>query len=174
MCKGCGKTFTVPLKGAMAGRSLTHLERAAILAELDQGDTFERAARAHGMSKTEAVNVFDEAYPEVRRRPLPRILLIDEFKFSTPYSKYCCHLVDFFVSMLGEPSSARPPVLRDAPGSAPGSRDNCLGILEWDAGAIGIVRSCGDSAQLRREGERLARLALAHGKICGLVEPLRL
>ena len=50
MCKGCGKTFTVPLKGAMAGRSLTHLERAAILAELDQGDTFERAARAHGMS----------------------------------------------------------------------------------------------------------------------------
>ena len=53
-----------------------------------------------------------------------------------------CHLVDFFVSMLGEPSSARPPVLRDAPGSAPGSRDNCLGILEWDAGAIGIVRSC--------------------------------
>ena len=98
MCKGCGKTFTVPLKGAMAGRSLTHLERAAILAELDQGDTFERAARAHGMSKTEAVNVFDEAYPEVRRGPLPRILLIDEFKFSTRFSKYCCHLVDFEAS----------------------------------------------------------------------------
>ncbi len=98
VCKGCGKTFTVPLKGAMAGRSLTHLERAAILAELDQGDTFERAARAHGMSKTEAVNVFDEAYPEVRRGPLPRILLIDEFKFSTRFSKYCCHLVDFEAS----------------------------------------------------------------------------
>ena len=53
-----------------------------------------------------------------------------------------CHLVDFFVSMLGEPSSARPPVIRDAPGSAPDSRDNCLGVLEWDAGAIGVVRSC--------------------------------
>ena len=53
-----------------------------------------------------------------------------------------CHLVDFFVSMLGEPSSARPPVLGDAPGSAPGSRDNCLGVLQWDGGAIGIVRSC--------------------------------
>ena len=53
-----------------------------------------------------------------------------------------CHLVDFFVSMLGESSSARPPVIRDAPLSAPGSRDNCVGILEWDAGAIGIVRSC--------------------------------
>ena len=53
-----------------------------------------------------------------------------------------CHHVDFFVSMLGEATSARPPVIRDAPGSAPGSRDNCLGILEWDAGAIGIIRSC--------------------------------
>ena len=53
-----------------------------------------------------------------------------------------CHIVDFFVSMLGEPASARPPVIRDAPGSAPGSRDNCLGILEWEAGAIGIIRSC--------------------------------
>jgi transposase-like protein len=98
VCKGCGKTFTVPLKGAMVGRSLTHLERAAMLAELDQGDTFERVARAHGVSKTEAVRVFDEAYPEVRRRPLPRILLIDEFKFSTRFSKYCCHLVDFEAS----------------------------------------------------------------------------
>ena len=97
-CKDCRKTFTLPLKGAMVGRSLTHLERAAMLAELDQGDTFERVARAHGVSKTEAVRVFDEAYPEVRRRPLPRILLIDEFKFSTPYSKYCCHLVDFEAS----------------------------------------------------------------------------
>ena len=53
-----------------------------------------------------------------------------------------CHHVDFFVSMLGEATSARPPVIRDAPGSAPGSRDNCLGILEWEAGAIGIIRSC--------------------------------
>jgi predicted dehydrogenase len=53
-----------------------------------------------------------------------------------------CHHVDFFVSMLGEATSARPPVIRDAPGSAPGSRDNCVGILEWDAGAIGVIRSC--------------------------------
>ena len=97
-CKDCRKTFTLPLKGAMVGRSLTHLERAAILAELDQGDTFERVAKAHGVSNTEVVNVFDEAHPEVRRKPLPKILLIDEFKFSTPYSKYCCHLVDFEAS----------------------------------------------------------------------------
>ena len=98
VCLVCGKTFTVPLKGAMAGRSLTHLERAAMPSELNEGDTFERAARAHAISKTEAIRIFDGAYPEVRRRPLPRILLIDEFKFSTPYSKYCCHLVDFEAS----------------------------------------------------------------------------
>lgn len=39
VCKACGKTFTIPLKGAMVGRKLTYLERATILAELDQGDT---------------------------------------------------------------------------------------------------------------------------------------
>lgn len=95
LCKACGKTFALPLKGAMVGRSLTYQERAAILAELNAGDTFERVAKGHGISSTQVVNVFDEAYPEVRRKPLPRILLIDEFSFSTPYSKYCCHLVDF-------------------------------------------------------------------------------
>ena len=92
-CKGCRKTFTIPLKGAMVGRSLTYQERAMILAELNRGDTFEKVAKAHGISKTEAIRVFDEAYPEVGRKPLPRILLIDEFKFATEYSKYCCHLV---------------------------------------------------------------------------------
>lgn len=97
-CKDCRKTFTIPLKGAMVGRSLTYAERATILAELNQGDTFERVAKAHGISNTEAVKIFDEAYPEVKRKPLPRILLIDEFKFGTPYSKYCCHLVDFEAS----------------------------------------------------------------------------
>ena len=94
-CNECKKTFTLPLKGAMAGRSLTHLERAAMIAELNRGDTFERVAAAHGISRTQVIRVFDEAYPKVDRKPLPKILLIDEFRFSTPYSKYCCHLVDF-------------------------------------------------------------------------------
>ena len=97
-CKDCRKTFTIPLKGAMVGRSVTYLERTAILTELNKGDTFERVAEAHGISKTEAIRVFDAAYPKVERKRLPRILLIDEFRFSTPYSKYCCHLVDFEAS----------------------------------------------------------------------------
>lgn len=98
VCKGCGKTFTVPLKGAMVGRSLSVYERAAILAELNEGDTFSRVALQHGLSVTEVVSLFDEAYPSVARRPLPKILCIDEFKFKTFGSKYCCHLVDFETS----------------------------------------------------------------------------
>ena len=98
VCKACGKTFTIPLKGAMVGRKLTYLERAAILAELDQGDTFARVAASHGISKQSVIAIFDEAHPFVKRRPLPRILLIDEFKFNTRFSKYCCHLVDFETS----------------------------------------------------------------------------
>lgn len=83
-CNECKKTFTLSLKGAMVGRSLTHLERAAMIAELNKGDTFERVAAAHGISRTQVIRVFDEAYPKVDRKPLPKILLIDEFRFSTP------------------------------------------------------------------------------------------
>lgn len=98
VCKGCGKTFTVPLRGAMVGRRISVYERAAILAELNEGDTFSRVALQHGVSVTEAVNLFDEAYPSVAGRALPKILCIDEFKFKTFGSKYCCHLVDFEAS----------------------------------------------------------------------------
>lgn len=97
-CKKCGKTFTFPLKGAMVGSALSVYERAAILAELNEGDTFSRAAARHGLSVTEVVKVFDRAYPEVKGKPLPKILCIDEFKFRTFGSKYCCHLVDFEAS----------------------------------------------------------------------------
>lgn len=98
MCSSCRKTFTMPLKGAMVGRSLTYLERATILAELNQGHTFADVAKGHGISETAVTLIFDEAYPFVPRRQLPKILLIDEFKFETGFSKYCCHLVDFETS----------------------------------------------------------------------------
>ncbi len=95
ICKDCGKTFTLPIMGAMVGRSLTYNERAAIIAELNQGDTFSRVADTHGITKQSVISTFDEAYPYVPRKQLPKILLIDEFKFKTEFSKYCCHLVDF-------------------------------------------------------------------------------
>ena len=66
-----------------------------MIAELNEGDAFERVAAAHGVSRTQAIRVFDEAYPKAGRKPLPKILLIDEFRFSAPHSKYLCHLVDF-------------------------------------------------------------------------------
>lgn len=98
ICKDCGKTFTLPLKGAMVGRGITYNERAAIIAELNQGDTFTRVADAHGITKQSAIAIFDEAYPFVPRKKLPKVLLVDEFKFKTEFSKYCCHLVDFEAS----------------------------------------------------------------------------
>ncbi len=79
----------------MVGRSISYQERALMLADLNSGETFAAVAKKHRVSETQAVSVFDAAYPEIARKPLPRILLIDEFKFRTEYSKYCCHLVDF-------------------------------------------------------------------------------
>ncbi len=98
VCKDCGKTFTAPLHGAMVGRSISYQERALILIELNKGKTFAAVAKDHGISLTQVIGIFDEAYPKIERKSLPKILLIDEFKFKTEYSKYCCHLVDFETS----------------------------------------------------------------------------
>ncbi len=98
VCKGCGKTFTAPLKGAMVGCAVSVYERAAILAELNEGDTFSGVAAQHGVSATEVVRLFDKAYPEVKGGALPKMLCIDELKFKTYGSKYCFHLVDFEAS----------------------------------------------------------------------------
>lgn len=95
MRKSCRKTFINPLKGVIIGKSLTCQERAVIIGELNSGDTFERVAEWHRISKTKTIKIFDDAYVEAPRHESSKFLLIDEFKLTTPYSKYCCHLVDF-------------------------------------------------------------------------------
>lgn len=95
ICTSCSKTFTIPIAGVEASHEMTYMEKQAIIRELNSGLTFSQVANAHRISVTEAVRTFDEAYPEVRRLTLPRILCIDEFKFDTYCSKYACHLVDF-------------------------------------------------------------------------------
>ena len=97
-CAACGKTFTNPIRGIEESHRISILEKAAILAELRDGETFTTVAKRHSVSVTEAVSIFDEAYPTVGRKRLPRILLIDEFKFKTDAGKYVCHLVDFEAS----------------------------------------------------------------------------
>jgi len=97
-CADCGKTFTTPIHNVIPNTEMSHGERAAILAELRMGSTFKQVACNHGISSARVINIFDEAYPSIQRKKLPKILLIDEFKFKTRYGKYVCHLVDFETS----------------------------------------------------------------------------
>ena len=97
-CKGCGKTFSNPIRGVEESHAVSIAEKAEILAELRAGRTFSGVAERHRISVTSAVRVFDQAYPAVGRGRLPKILLIDEFKFKTDAGKYVCHLVDFETS----------------------------------------------------------------------------
>ncbi len=62
----------------------------------------------------------------------------------------CCHLVDFVVSMLGEPVAASQAICT-APGSPADSRDNCAATLQYASGALVHLRSCGRMVgQIRR------------------------
>ena len=53
-----------------------------------------------------------------------------------------CHFADFIVELMGEPDAVHPFILT-APGSAPGSRDNGMAVLEWGTGALATIRACG-------------------------------
>ncbi len=97
-CRRCGKTFTKPMHGVQPGDKLTYPEKMAMDSELLSKQTFSAVARAHRVSVTEVVNVFDAMRPKVRGKKLPKILCIDEFKFKTWAGKYVCHLVDFDTS----------------------------------------------------------------------------
>ena len=52
-----------------------------------------------------------------------------------------CHLVDFILPMMpGMPTKAHVIQL-DAPGSAPGSKTNCVSVLEWPRGTVTLRTS---------------------------------
>lgn len=95
-CQYCGITFSDRLPMAMDGWNLT---RAAIIKILDDlkpyNATYSSIARSYGISVTKVVDIFD-AFVDIKRKPLPRILLVDEFYFSRKkYYKYPAVLMNF-------------------------------------------------------------------------------
>lgn len=95
-CPGCGKTFTLPIAGAAARKRHSDMAVRSVVDAFMERKTFSVIATDHGISVTEAVRIFDEAFRTVRRLPMPRVLLMDEFHFGSAPGKpgYLCHLVD--------------------------------------------------------------------------------
>jgi transposase len=95
-CRGCGRTFTLDLKGIAARRQMSSMERNEMVADFSSHATFSEIGLRHHCSAMRCIQLFDEAFPLVRRLRLPRVLCIDEIHFSSQFDqKYCCVLLDF-------------------------------------------------------------------------------
>jgi transposase len=95
-CRRCGRTFTLDLKGIAARRQMSSMERNEMVADFSSHATFSEIGERHRCSAMRCIQLFDEAFPAVRRLGMPRVLCIDEIHFSSQFDqKYCCVLLDF-------------------------------------------------------------------------------
>ena len=95
-CKKCNKTFTPKIKGINPYDSITLQSKQFIINDFFNVITFEQIAKKYDLSRSRIIQIFDENVKYVPRLKLPRVLCIDEFKFSKEdYIKYCCVLTNF-------------------------------------------------------------------------------
>ena len=95
-CKGCGRTFTPPIRGIEPYSKTSSQTLQMIYNDFTKSLTFSQIAERYGVSVSRIIKLFDEKVRYVTRRPFPDILCIDEIKFEEEYNqKYCCVLYDF-------------------------------------------------------------------------------
>jgi transposase len=95
-CKDCRKTYNKKLTGVVKYSNLSSQSIKMICLDLKVMNTFDQVAKIHHISKSEVINIFDENIPDEKRLPLPEILCIDEFHFTSKgNNKYCVVLIDW-------------------------------------------------------------------------------
>ena len=95
-CKCCNKTFNKPLHGIKKYSSISNLSIKTICLDFHLYKSFDQISKKHHISKTEVIRIFDEHIPSPKRLPLPEVLCIDEFHFSSKSNeKYCVILVNW-------------------------------------------------------------------------------
>lgn len=95
-CPVCGKTFSPKIKGIGTKCKVSQQAKAFIRNDFTTPITFDAIGGKYGVSTSYIIKMFDEEFKYIPRKPLPKVLCIDEIKFSTSNSKYCCILYDFF------------------------------------------------------------------------------
>ena len=101
-CPACGFTFHESNPFANSNDGLTHITKINILKELKRPEaTYSSVARRYDVSIATVVRLF-EKHVNIPRKPLPKILSIDEHYFpeSDYDSLYCCLLMDFFTGEI--------------------------------------------------------------------------
>jgi len=94
-CKECFKTFTPKLDNIDVNSHIPNHIKEIIIKEFFNIISFADISKRYSISNTSVFNIFDEAFPNVERSTMPRILCIDEFHFSKEYDQnYCCVIVD--------------------------------------------------------------------------------
>ena len=95
-CNDCHKTFTIPVNGIDAYRTISQQTMKLIRSDLCDLLTFRAIAEKYGISTARVIQIFDEIFKFVPRKSLPFALCIDEIKFIDKKNsqKYCCVLYD--------------------------------------------------------------------------------
>lgn len=95
-CKQCGKTFSPKIKGIDRYKTISKQVEQFIINDFTKPITFSNIARKYGLTKQRIIQMFDEKIKYVPRRKMPKVLCIDEIKFSEEMDQnYCCILYDF-------------------------------------------------------------------------------
>ncbi|MCF0117336.1 MAG: ISL3 family transposase [Bacilli bacterium] len=96
LCKECGKTFSPKIEGIARYATISNQVERFIINDFIKPLTFEDIAKRYGLTKQRIIQLFDSKVKYVPRRNMPRILCIDEIKFSEELNQnYCCILYDF-------------------------------------------------------------------------------
>ena len=96
LCKECRKTYTPPIKGIERYSTISKQVEQFIINDFTRSLTFSEIADKYGLTKQRVIQIFDDKIKFVPRRKMPKVLCIDEIRFSEELDQnYCCVLYDF-------------------------------------------------------------------------------
>lgn len=95
-CRHCGKTFKQEYRLYADGCSISNETKYQIVQALKTNKTFKEIADQFGVSSMTVIRILDEAIKFQKRKPLPKVLCIDEFcfKHTSGQGKYPAVLSD--------------------------------------------------------------------------------
>lgn len=99
-CKCCNKTFTEPNPFVFGYNKVSDATVESILLDLKTASSYKDIAKRHNVSSQTVLNYMDK-YICPKRKKLPEVLCIDEFKnLSYGKGKYACLLVDYLTGEI--------------------------------------------------------------------------
>lgn len=104
LCKNCKITFYQSYPAFNSSERTTFETKVNILLDLKKyNETYSSVAKRYHLSSTQVLRIFDK-HVHIDRKPLPRVLSMDEVYFpdSTYDSLYACVLMDFETGVLIE------------------------------------------------------------------------